>query len=78
MQIMEIIAPHGSVRLESFPPFEEYKPNYQYDYLWTRLSPEDKLERYSKYRHKVYIHQCQGVKAFMKQHKVRRNRGISA
>lgn len=73
MQVMEIVAPRGSIRLVAFPTFENYKPNYQNEYKWRFLSDKEKLERYSKHRHRHLVQQAHGVRAFMKQHKVRRN-----
>ncbi len=70
--VMEIMAPRGSMRLEAFPTFEEYKPNYHSECVWRHFTNKQKLERYSEHRNRCLIQQAQCVKAFMKQHK-RRN-----
>ena len=75
MDVMEIKAPRGSMRLKAFPPFEGYKPNYHYDYLWNRLSDKEKLERYFKNRNRCLRQQAQCIKAFMKQHRIKRRNG---
>ena len=67
--VMEITAPRGSIRLVAFPTFEEFEPNYHFEYQWHKLTEAQKLDHYSKKRYKAYRQQCQGVKAFMRQHR---------
>ncbi|GAH42942.1 unnamed protein product, partial [marine sediment metagenome] len=51
MNVMEIIAPFGSMRLEDFPAFEDYKPPYNsvlnLQYQWGRMTEKQQFDRYS-------------------------------
>ena len=73
--VMEITAPRGSIRLVAFPTFEEFPQHYPFPLInrpyRRRMTEGEKLDYYSKKRHKAYRQQCQGVRAFMRQHKGR-------
>ena len=66
MNVMEIIAPFGSMRLENFPAFEDYKPPYRLEYYWKRISEKQQFDLYSKREKRIIGRQCQCIKAFMK------------
>lgn len=68
MNVMEIIAPFGNMRLEDFPAFEDYKPLYHL-YQWGRMTEKEQFDRYFKHRKRTIGQQCHCIKAFMKQHR---------
>ena len=71
--VMEITAPRGNIRLVAFPTFEEYTRDYPPPLInrpfRRRMNEGEKLDYYSQKRYKAYRQQCQGVKAFMRQHR---------
>lgn len=75
MQVMEIIAPRGSMRLESFPTLEKFYSSEVAKSLscrmsfenWEKLDDAVKMDKYSKIRKRFVSQQGQGIKAFMKQ-----------
>lgn len=75
MPVMEIIAPRGSIRLEDFPAFEDFEPPYRMAYDWRKMTVEQKEDCYYKQKKRCLQHQCQGIKAFMRQHRNGRRNG---
>ena len=75
MNVMEIIAPRGSIRLVAFPTFEEYIRDYPPPLInrpfRRRMNEEEKVDYYSKKRKKFIRQQCKAIKAFMREHKGR-------
>lgn len=75
--VMEIIAPHGSCRIEAFPSVEEF---YDSEFCrqrrswitrerWLRMRVVDRYNVYFKAQKKIAAQHSQGIKAFMKQHR---------
>ena len=69
MDVMEIKAPQGSMRLETFPTFEDFTPLLRIEYDWGKMNSEQKEDYYFKQRKRIIRQQCQCIRAFMRQHR---------
>ena len=69
MNVMEIIAPRGSMRLVAFSTFGEFRPDYHIEYQWYHMTEAQRFDYYSKKRQRFIGQQCHCIKAFMKQHR---------